>query len=158
RKDGKPVQKSVEGFLFPATYEFNPGVDAETVLKAVIAKFNEEITKTDFVNMVQQNLHISPFEALVAASIAQVEGAYPEDQANIPRVLYNRADPGKFPCSCLGLDSTVTYWLRLTGKGAKPSQDLVRSELHNPNDPYNTHDKPGLPIGPISNPGNNSLI
>jgi UPF0755 protein len=158
RGDGKPVQKSIEGFLYPATYQFNPGATATSVLKTVIAKFNEEMTKTDFINQVQQNLHISPFEALIAASIAQVEGIFPEDQANIARVLYNRAYGGKFPCNCLQLDSTVNYWLRISGKTAKQSQDLLHSELHNPADPYNTHDKPGLPIGPISNPGNSALL
>jgi len=106
---------------------------------------------------VQSKLHISPFEALIAASIAQVEGAFPQDMAGISRVLYNRAYSGKFPCGCLQLDSTVNYWLRISGKSAKPSQDLLNSELHNPNDPYNTHDKPGLPIGPISSPGNDAL-
>ena len=64
---------------------------------------------------------------------------------------------GKFPCNCLQLDSTVNYWLRITGKSAKPSQDLLQSELHDPKDPYNTHDRPGLPIGPISNPGKAAL-
>jgi UPF0755 protein len=157
RQDKKPVQKSIEGFLFPATYDFNPGVDAKTVLTAVIKKFNDEMAKLDFINKVQTNLHISPYEALIAASIAQVEGIFPDDQANIARVLYNRVYTGKFPCNCLQLDSTVNYWLKISGRSAKPSQELLHSELHNPNDPYNTHDVPGLPIGPISNPGNTAL-
>jgi UPF0755 protein len=157
RKDGKPVKKSIEGFLYPATYEFNPGVDAETVLKTIVQKFNEEMQNTGFIDAVQSKLHISPFEALIAASIAQVEGIFPEDMAGISRVLYNRAYTGKFPCNCLQLDSTVNYWLRISGKSAKPSQDLLQSELHNPQDPYNTHDVAGLPIGPISNPGNAAI-
>ena len=77
--------------------------------------------------------------------------------AKVTRVLYNRAYSGKFPCSCLQLDSTVNYWLRLQGKDPKSSKDLLASELHNPNDPYNTHEKPGLPIGPIGNPGESAL-
>ena len=157
RQDGKPVQKSIEGFLYPATYEFDPGVDATAILKKIIANFNAEMTKLDFLNQVQATLHISPFEALIAASIAQVEGSFPEDMAGIARVLYNRAYGGKFPCSCLQLDSTVNYWLRITGQQPKSSKDLTVSDLHNPNDPYNTHDKPGLPIGPISNPGEDAL-
>ena len=105
----------------------------------------------------QATLHISPFEALIAASIAQVEGRFPDDMAGIARVLYNRAYGGKFPCACLQLDSTVNYWLRVSGQTPKSSKDLTVSDLHNPNDPYNTHDKPGLPIGPISNPGADAL-
>ncbi len=158
RRDKKEVKKSIEGFLYPATYEFNPGLDATTVLKAIVAKFNAEMEKTNFIALATQNLNLSPFEVLIAASIAQVEGRFPEDQAKIARVLYNRAYTGKFPCSCLGLDSTVNYWLRISGKTAKESKELLKSELHNPDDPYNTYDKPGLPIGPISNPGNSALV
>jgi peptidoglycan lytic transglycosylase G len=157
RQDGKPVQKSIEGFLYPATYEFDPGTDATTALKKIIANFTAEMTKLDFLNQVQSTLHISPFEALIAASIAQVEGRFPNDMAGIARVLYNRAYSGKFPCACLQLDSTVNYWLRVSGQTPKSSKDLTVSDLHNPNDPYNTHDKPGLPIGPISNPGDDAL-
>ena len=157
RQDGKPVQKSIEGFLYPATYEFDPGVDATAILKKIIVNFNAEMTKLDFLNQVQATLHISPFEALIAASIAQVEGRFPNDMQGIARVLYNRAYGGKFPCACLQLDSTVNYWLRVSGQTPKSSKDLTVSDLHNPNDPYNTHDKPGLPIGPISNPGEDAL-
>jgi UPF0755 protein len=155
RQDGKQIAPGLEGFLFPATYDLAPNLDAVGVLKVIINRFNQEIQKIGFVDTVQA-LHISPFEALVAASIAQVEGL-DKDQPGIVRVIYNRAYSGKFPCACLGLDSTVNYWLRITGKSAKPSTELLNSELHNKNDPYNTHDLPGLPIGPISNPGNSAL-
>ena len=75
----------------------------------------------------------------------------------VARVLYNRVYSGKFPCNCLQVDSTVNYYLRITGKGAKPSTELLQSELHNKKNPYNAHDVPGMPIGPISNPGNSAL-
>src|SRR5256886_11076844 len=110
------------------------------------------MTKLDFLNQVQSNLHISPFEALVAASIAQVEGRFPNDMAGIARGLYNRAYGGKFPCSCLQLDSTVNYWLRISRQTPKASKDLTVPHLHNPKDPDNTPHKPGLPIRPTSNP------
>jgi UPF0755 protein len=157
RQDSKQAVKSMEGFLYPATYEFEPGADATTILKAIVKNFNDEMTKLDFANQVQHNLNISPYEALVAASIAQVEATGAADMAGVSRVLYNRAYTGKFPCSCLGLDSEVNYWLRISGKQAKDSGNLTVSQLHDPNDPYNTHDKPGLPIGPISNPGADAL-
>lgn len=156
RQDGKQRAPGIEGFLFPATYDFPPNVDAAGVLKIIVARFNQEIDKLGFIDAVQNNLHISPFEALVAASIAQVEGL-DKDQPGIVRVLYNRVYSGKFPCNCLQVDSTVNYYLRITGKGAKPSTELLQSELHNKNDPYNTHDVAGMPIGPISNPGTSAL-
>jgi UPF0755 protein len=157
RDDNKQVAQSIEGFLYPATYDFDPGADATSIMKKIIANFNTEMTKLDFVNQVQSTLHISPYEGLVAASIAQVEGSFPEDMPGIARVLYNRAYSGKFPCDCLGLDSTVNYWLRITGKEAKASGALTTSQLHDPNNPYNTYDLKGLPIGPISNPGADAL-
>jgi UPF0755 protein len=155
RGDGKPVTKSIEGFLYPATYDFDPGSDATTILKAIIGNFNAEMQKLNFPTAVQK-FSISPYEALVAASIVQVEAVFPDDMSGVARVLYNRAYKD-FPCHCLGLDSTVNYWLRVTGKGAKASGQLTNSELHDPNNPFNTYDKPGLPPGPISNPGNDAL-
>lgn len=156
RQDGKQVAKSIEGFLFPATYDFPPNIDATGILKLIIKRFNQEIETTGFIDGVQTSLRISPYEALIAASIAQVEGL-DKDQEGIVRVLYNRVYSGKFPCNCLQVDSTVNYYLRITGKGAKPSTELLNSELHNKKNPYNAHDVPGMPIGPISNPGNSAL-
>jgi UPF0755 protein len=156
RQDKKQRAPGIEGFLYPATYDFPPNVDAAGILKLIVARFNAEVEKIGFIEAVQSNLNISPFEALVAASIAQVEGL-DKDQAGIVKVLYNRVYSGKFPCSCLQVDSTVNYYLRITGKGAKPSTELLQSELHNKNNPYNTHDVAGMPIGPISNPGNSAL-
>jgi UPF0755 protein len=156
RQDKKQRAPGIEGFLYPATYDFPPNVDAAGILKLIVARFNQEIEKIGFIEAVQKNLNISPFEALVAASIAQVEGL-DKDQPGIVKVLYNRVYSGKFPCNCLQVDSTVNYYLRITGKGAKPSTELLQSELHNKNNPYNTHDVAGMPIGPISNPGNSAL-
>jgi UPF0755 protein len=158
RGDGKPTPKppSLEGFLYPATYDFDPSATAKDMLEAMVKKFLDVTTSLGFVDAVQQKLHLSPYEALVAGSIAQVEALVP-DMPGVVRVLYNRAYSGKFPCSCLGLDSEVNYWLRISGQKPQASGSLRVSQLHDPRDPYNTHDKPGLPIGPISNPGKEAL-
>ncbi|MBO0870045.1 MAG: endolytic transglycosylase MltG [Micromonosporaceae bacterium] len=157
RTDRKPALKplSLEGFLYPATYEFEPGLTAKQILEKMVAKFLDVTTQLGFVNAVK-NLNISPYEALVAASIAQVEARYPQDMAGVARVLYNRSYKS-FACNCLGLDSEVNYWLRISGQKPAASGDLRVSQLHDPKDPYNTHDKPGLPAGPISNPGQDAL-
>src|SRR5258706_15849492 len=76
--------------------------------------------------------------------------------AGVARVLYNRAYKS-FPCHCLGLDSTVNYWLRVTGKEPLDSGQINTALMHDPNNPYNTYDKPGLPPGPISSPGKEAL-
>jgi UPF0755 protein len=158
RTDGKPALKppSLEGFLYPATYDFNPGATATEILHTMVLKFIDVTTTLGFVDTVQNSLHITPYEALVAASIAQVEARFAADMPGVARVLYNRAFT-TFPCNCLQLDSEVNYWLRISGQEARDSGSLKLSQLHDAKDPYNTHDKPGLPVGPISNPGQDAL-
>lgn len=157
RKDGKKVDKTnIEGFLYPATYELPKGATAADVLKLIIKNFNAEMTQLKFPETVAAKLKISPYEALVAASIAQVEALLDEDMGPVARVLYNRAYTGNFPCECLQLDSTVNYWLRITGGEAKSSDKLLESELHDPDNPYRYNAK-GMTIGPISNPGEVAL-
>ncbi|MFI1992737.1 endolytic transglycosylase MltG [Actinoplanes sp. NPDC020271] len=158
RSDGKKADRTdIEGFLYPATYELSPKADATGVLKAIIANFNAEMNQLEFVSTVQKTRGgVSPYQALIVASIAQAEALKDEDMPKVSRVVYNRAY-GDFACHCLGLDSTVNYWLRITGKGTKASEHLTNAELHNPKNPYNTHDKPGLPPGPIGNPGKAAL-
>jgi UPF0755 protein len=159
RADGKATPKppSLEGFLFPATYEFDPGATAKDMLEAMVKKFLNVTTEMGFVDTVQKDRGgITPYQALIAASIAQVEALVP-DMPGVVRVLYNRAYGGKFPCACLQLDSEVNYWLRISGQKPLASGQLRNSQLHDPKDPYNTHDKPGMPIGPISNPGKEAL-
>jgi UPF0755 protein len=157
RTDGKKVdKKNIEGFLYPATYELPKDATAQQILKMMIKNFNAEMDRIDFVETVQSKLNISPYEALVAASIAQVEALLPVDMGPVARVLYNRAYTGNFPCTCLQLDSTVNYWLRLNGKDGKSSEKLLASELHDPDNPYN-YDVKGMAIGPISNPGDVAL-
>ncbi len=159
REDGKPQQTppSIEGFLYPATYEFDPGADAKAILGDMINQFLTVAGDMKFPETVQSSFSISPYEALIAASIAQVEAMFPADMPGVARVLYNRAYGGKFPCSCLQVDSAVNYWLRITGKGAKDSGSLTYSEIHDKSNPYNTHENPGMPPGPISNPGKDAL-
>jgi UPF0755 protein len=158
RDDGTPVLTSIEGFLFPATYEVEPGATATDILKMMVAKFNEVATRLDFVNVARNSRGITPYEALIAASIIQVEAIFPEDFPQVARVLYNRAYTDMSPCDrCLGLDSAVNYWLRITGQEALESGHLTYDQLHNPNDPYNTYDNPGMPPGAISNPGEATL-
>jgi UPF0755 protein len=157
REDGKKVAQSIEGFLFPATYEFDPSATAEEMLHQMVLTFLNVTQEMDFADRVKAERDISPYEALITASMAQVEGRFPEDFAKIARVVYNRVYGGNFACSCLGMDSTANYWLRLSGKQSKLSEHLTYAQLHDPNNPYNTHDKPGLPVGPISNPGKEAL-
>jgi peptidoglycan lytic transglycosylase G len=156
RDDGIKAAKTIEGFLFPDTYEFPAGATAQDMLKAMVARFFEVADDLD-IPAEAVKLKLSPYEVLITASIAQVEAVFKEDMPKVSEVLYNRLYSGEFDCNCLQIDSAVNYWLKLRGKEPKASEHLTEAQLHDPKNPYNTHDVAGLPIGPISNPGRDAL-
>lgn len=158
RGDGKQAVVSVEGFLFPDTYRLDPGLTATEILKMMVNRFLTVAGELKFADTVQANLGITPFEALIVASLAQVEAGKNEDLPKIARVAYNRAVKPGFPCQCLQFDVVVNYWLQKQGKPTKASKDMLAAELNDPKNPYNTGPAaPGLPVGPISNPGKLAL-
>jgi UPF0755 protein len=157
RNDKKKAQGGLEGFLFPATYEIPPNPTAESVLKILVKKFVDVTTSLKFAETVQSERNISPYEALITASIAEAEAQTADDMGKVARVVYNRAYTGKFDCSCLQLDSAVNYWFKISGAGSRDPNEFKRSEIHNLKNPYNTHDVAGLPIGPLGNPGEKAL-
>ncbi|WP_127503175.1 endolytic transglycosylase MltG [Actinoplanes solisilvae] len=156
RRDGKPARKSIEGFLFPDTYEFDPKLDAKGVLSVMVEKFNATVEELGLVDTVQKNLSISPFEALIVASLAQAEAGVPKDLPKIARVAYNRAYVQK-PQMPLQFDVTANYWLQLKGGAAKHSGQLSKAELNDPKNPYNSVSQTGLTPGPIDSPGKAAL-
>jgi UPF0755 protein len=159
RDDKKPVGKSIEGFLFPATYELAPKATAAQILSDMVNKFNQVAEETRFKDRVRAERHISPYEALIVASLAQAEAGNPDDLAKVARVAYNRLylPNNELGCACLQMDVTVNYWWELTGKPTKASKDMTHADLYNPTNPYNTHSKPGLPPTPINSPGKLAL-
>lgn len=157
RTDGKKGPKSIEGFLYPATYEIPPKATAEQILSMMVDKFLEVTGDMKFVDTVQKQRGISPYEALITASIAQAESVNHVDMPKVARVIYNRVYTDKYHCKCLEIDSAINYWLRLQGKNPKDSDVLKQSEIHDLKNPYNTHDVNGLMITPISNPGEEAL-
>ncbi|MEU2614497.1 endolytic transglycosylase MltG [Micromonospora sp. NPDC007271] len=158
RNDGKKTgAKSIEGFLYPATYEIPPKATAEQILSMMVQKFLDVTKEMDFVDKVQNDRKISPYEALITASIAQAESVNHVDMPKVARVIYNRVYTDKYRCHCLEIDSAINYWLRLQGKDPKDSDVLKNSEIHDPKNPYRTHGVDGLTITPISNPGEEAL-
>ena len=157
RTDGQKVTRSIEGFLFPDTYEFEPKATAAQMLEDMVAHFMSVTQKLDFADSVQKNRKISPYEALIVASLAQAEAGNEDDLGKVARVAYNRIYSGTFPCDCLQFDVGINYYYQLTGKPAKPSKDMTLAELEDPKNPYRTHGKPGLTPTPISNPGEAAL-
>jgi UPF0755 protein len=157
RTDGQKVTRSVEGFLFPDTYEFEPNATATQMLEDMVAHFMTVAKKLDFVDFVEKNRKISPYEALIVASLAQAEAGNEEDLGKVARVAYNRVYSGTFPCDCLQFDVGINYYYQLTGKATKASKDMTAAELQDPKNPYRTHGKPGLTPTPINNPGEAAL-
>ncbi|WP_229072454.1 endolytic transglycosylase MltG [Actinoplanes sp. DH11] len=154
RGDGKKVAKTAEGFLFPDTYEFDPKATPEQVLRTMVDHFLTVTGELGFADDVQSNLSVSPYEALIVASLAQAEAGIAEDLPKVARVAYNRAYKEKMT---LQFDVTTNYWLELKGKDPKHSGQLLTEEMEDPTNPYNTEIVKGLPIGPINSPGKDAL-
>jgi UPF0755 protein len=153
RLDGKAAATtSLEGFLFPDTYFYDPAATAADILKQMVDQFLVVAGELGIQAQAAAR-QIGVYELMIAASIAQVE-VKSADFAKATRVIYNRAYSEEMP---LGMDSAANYWLELNGKPTKNSGDLLHEELHDPTNPYNTHDNVGMPIGPISNPGRAAL-
>jgi UPF0755 protein len=140
----KYAEGSPEGFLFPATYEFQPGVTADQVVTAMLKRFNQGAADADL-EAAAKAAGRTPLEIVTVASILEIEGA-PADYDKVARVLYNRLDAGMR----LQLDSTVNYALGLA------SLKLTAAQLKT-DSPYNTYLVKGLPPGPINSPGDAAL-
>jgi len=130
---------SLEGFLFPATYDVEPGDTAAGVLSAMIARTVQALDELG----VPEDQRLS---VLTEASIVQAEAGNTEDMAKVARVLDNRLAIG-MP---LQLDTTVNYANGKSGLTTTPE------DRQNPS-PYNTYVHTGLPPGPIGNPGEDAI-
>lgn len=135
----------VEGFLFPATYELEPGTTARALLVTMVDRFEQAAREVNLVSGAAE-LGVSPYEAVTIASLVEGEAQRSEDYGKVARVIYNRLEDGV----ALQLDSTVNY---ATGKGAVRPTEQDRAV----DSPYNTYLQPGLPPGPISSPGEAAL-
>jgi UPF0755 protein len=129
----------VEGFLFPATYDFEPGTTPTQMLQAMVAR-----TSTTLDGLAVPDAQ--RMQVLTEASIVQAEGKTPDDMAKIARVLDNRLAMG-MP---LQLDTTVNY------ANGKNGVTTTAQDRANPS-PYNTYVHTGLPPGPIGNPGEDAI-
>lgn len=137
-------EKRLEGYLFPDTYEFYVGDGAVSVMNKFLTNFNAKITDEMYVKA--EELGYTAAEIVTIASIIEKE-TDGTDRAKIASVIYNRLG-SSYPY--LEIDATVIY--------AIPdfSGTLTYADLDY-DSPYNTYLYPGLPVGPISNPGIKSI-
>jgi len=137
---GLPAEATtLEGFIFPATYTFNPGVTAIEVLTTAV---NESLATLDALGVPAEDR----WRTIVMASIIQRESGSPDNDYKVARVFQNRIDQGM----TLGSDVTTCYGAGLVGKDCIY---ITQDQLDDASNLYNTRLLPGLPIGPISNPG-----
>jgi UPF0755 protein len=160
REDGKKESRSLEGFLFPDTYEFPPTVTAESALKMMVKRFLDVTGDMGYADKAAA-MNISPYQALIVASLAQAEAGNADDLGKVARVSYNRVFSDKAiqqigTCRCLQFDVTVNYSREMVGKSTNASSGLTHAELTDPKNPYNRNAK-GLPPTPINNPGKAAL-
>jgi len=131
----------LEGFLFPATYDFTAQTASQQLVKAQLAAFARNWAALDLGYAKSKNL--TPYDVLIIASMIERETLAPDERRLVSAVIYNRLH-ARMP---LGIDATIRYALDIPG-----TQSLKQSELQNPT-PYNTRLYPGLPPTPIGNPG-----
>jgi uncharacterized YceG family protein len=135
---------TLEGFLFPATYELKKGRPVSRLVDEQLEHFKRNFTKVDLSFAKKKNLNA--YDVLIIASLIEREAMVAKERPLIASVIYNRLREG-IP---LGIDATVRF---VTGNWKRP---LRQSELDNPS-PYNTRQVAGLPPGPIGNPGLDSI-
>jgi UPF0755 protein len=138
---GVPAEApSLEGYLFPATYTFDPGISAHDILAQMVARCFQSL---DAQGVAVDDRH----RVLTLAALIQKEGGSAEDFYKVSRVFTNRITIGML----LQSDATVSY-----GSGGT-SISTTAAERADASNLYNTYVHPGLPIGPIGAPGDDAI-
>ncbi len=140
----------LEGFLYPATYEVPQSQlsDPQALIDQMMVAFDRMSQATGLADATATlkgeagKVTITPYEALIVASLIESEAKTPGDRAKIARVIYNRLAQGM----TLGIDASVLYAIQ------DRSASLTESQLKT-DSPYNTRVNAGLPPTPINSPG-----
>ena len=130
---------NVEGYLFPASYEFEPDTTAADHLRQMVSESTKRL----------ESLGVTPEKmerTMIVASLVEAEARFEEDRPKVARVVENRLAQ-QMP---LQFDSTVNY---ATGQHGITTSDADRAS----SSPYNTYKVVGLPPGPIGNPGESAI-
>jgi UPF0755 protein len=135
----------MEGFLFPALYEFSQYSSGADLVADQLAAFRRTFAKVDLRYARSKNL--TPYDVLKIASMIEKETVAPRERRLVAAVIYNRLR-ARMP---LGIDATIRYGLDIPG-----TKSLTKAAVESDN-PYNSRRFPGLPPTPIANPGLASL-
>jgi UPF0755 protein len=135
---------TLEGFLFPDTFQLRDPIKMTALVADQLKDFKRRFAKLDLAGA--RSRHLSGFDVITIASLIEAESASPHDDRLVSSVIENRLRDHMM----LQLDSTARY---ATGNFTKP---LTTSQLKSKS-PYNTHTHFGLPPGPIDSPGLTAL-
>jgi uncharacterized YceG family protein len=135
----------IEGFLFPATYEFTQRTTARRLVSDQLVAFKRRWARVDMRSARSKNL--TPYDVVKIASMIEKETVAPAERRLVAAVIYNRLR-NRMP---LGIDATLRYGLHIPG-----TESLTKAAIRS-NSPYNSRRFPGLPPTPIANPGLASL-
>lgn len=139
---GLPAEATtLEGFLFPATYTFAPGI---TAVDAITTLVNRQYKALDSAGVAPADR----WSTIVLASLIQREAGLREDFYKVARVFLNRLEPALWDSGLLQSDATVAY-----GTGNTHLVTTTDAERADAGNLYNTYVHPGMVVGPISNPG-----
>jgi UPF0755 protein len=138
-------QGSIEGFLFPALYEFSQYTTGKELVADQLTAFRRRFGSLDLRYAKTKNL--TPYDLLRIASMVEKETVVPRERPLVAAVIYNRLR-NRMP---LGIDATIRYGLGIPG-----TESLTKAALRS-DTPYNSRRFPGLPPTPIANPGLASL-
>jgi peptidoglycan lytic transglycosylase G len=138
----------LEGYLFPDTYDIPRTGDPEGVLVARMVQRFRDVMAPELPRIAEKKLTVR--QVVTLASLVERETARPEERPRIAAVFLNRLRKGML----LQTDPTVIYALRLAGRW---DGNIRRADLQI-DSPYNTYRYPGIPPGPIANPGRGALL
>jgi UPF0755 protein len=146
--DLAPDAKSLEGYLFPNTYQFTRTQTPEEMVAAMVRQFRQ-VAQEIGLTAPTSGLNSDVPKVVTMASIVEKETAAPEERPRVASVYYNRLAQKM----ALDADPSVIYAELLDGtyQGSLHHADMAV------NSPYNTYRFPGLPPGPIANPGKGAL-
>jgi UPF0755 protein len=145
--DLDPGAEDLEGYLFPDTYRFSRGATAAAIVEEMVRQFR--VSTGEGYPERAQAVGLTVRQALTLASLIEEETSVPDERRRISAVFHNRIRRSML----LQCDPTVLYALKRAGS---PVEALYTKHLKF-DSPYNTYRYPGLPPGPIANPGKASL-
>lgn len=145
--DIAPEAKNLEGFLYPATYDFAPDTEPKEVIERLVDEF-KKVWKPEWTAKAKAR-GLTPYQVMTIASLVENESKVDSERKIVASVIYNRLERGM----ALGIDATNVYIAKLLGRW---DGTIHKSDIE-VNHPYNTRKIAGLPPGPISSASKSAI-